>query len=142
MCRRGQFFLVLEEKKEDFGFAWPNSEPFEFDAAGAAPAWSWDKEPSGVAWPAAEFHFDAWPSDASQASPQLPAAAPAPSMAVAPSMPSLPSPLLSLEMKVSGSDLEELQRDEDRFKQRFVRAAARAAGVPESRIRVRSIRAA
>ncbi|CAL1145165.1 unnamed protein product [Cladocopium goreaui] len=46
---------------------------------------------------------------------------------------------LQLHIKCSGSDLEEVQRDQDRFKQRFVRAAAKAAGVPEYRIRVKNI---
>ena len=46
---------------------------------------------------------------------------------------------LQLHIKCSMSDIEEVQRDQDRFKQRFVRAAAKAAGVPEYRIRVKSI---
>lgn len=55
------------------------------------------------------------------------------------SLSSSTSTSLQLHIKCSGSDLEEVQRDQDRFKQRFVRAAAKAAGVPEYRIRVKSI---
>ena len=110
---------------------------------------------SSAAWPAfeetsatrpADFpnSFDAWP-DAKTSQTSLAQASQASPMHardlrdVKSSEVARASFPMQLHIRCSISDLEEVDRDQDRFRQQFVRAAAKAAGVPENRIRVKQI---
>ena len=121
-------------------FAAPWSAPWGEDAAPSVPSAEWpafDAVSTGTApaGPAGPFpsSFGPWPEAKPEGMPPPMPPMPMHARDLVRTMP------MQLHIRCSISDLEEVDRDQDRFKQQFVRAAAKAAGVPENRIRAKQI---
>ncbi|CAJ1396883.1 unnamed protein product [Effrenium voratum] len=145
----------IEDRAEEFGFpsfpssSWPEEAFPEAAAWGNFDAWGEDSQIGAQAAPAAGVSGASGAQGAQGESAQNApgtgsasfAAFESPGFAWGSSQSARAASSAQLHIRCPHTDVEQVERDQKTFKELFVRAAARAAGVAQHRIRVNAIRA-